>query len=135
MKKLFTFVILIMTTGFIQAHEGHDKVPGAQISKMVPPGQVKTTSHMFVEVKEEKGTVKVLVFDHDRNDIPTKDVGIVASVKFPRKSKSEKVDFKVVGNMFEAQVDAKNSHRYTLDMTVTHGGKSEKMSFNIEPQQ
>jgi hypothetical protein len=135
MKKLIILVALTMSFCLAQAHEGHDNVPGAQISKMVPPGQVKATSHMFVELKEEKGTVKVLVFDHDKNDIPTKDVGIVASVKFPRKSKSEKVDFAPVGNMFEAKIDAKNSHRYTIDMTVTHGGKPEKMSFNIEPQQ
>lgn len=135
MNKILIFAALIMSFGAAQAHEGHDKVPGAQISKMVPPGQVKTTSHMFVEVKEEKGTVKVLVFDHDKNDIPTKDVGIIASVLFPRKSKPEKVNFAPVGNMFEAKIDAKNSHRYTLNMTVTHGGKPEKMSFNIEPQQ
>lgn len=126
---------LTVLLGIAHAHEGHDKVPGAQISKMVPPGQVQVTSHMYVEVKEEKGTVKVLVFDHDKKDIPTKDVGIVASVKFPRKSKSEKVDFIPVENMYEAKIDAKNSHRYTLDMTVTHGGKLEKMSFSIEPQQ
>ncbi len=135
MNTFFLLAALIFSSGLAQAHEGHDKVPGAQISKMIPPGQVKTTSHMFVEVREEKGTVKVLVFDHDKNDIPTKDVGIVASVKFPRKPKSEKVDFVPVGNLFEAIIDAKNSHRYTLDMTVTHDGKPEKMSFNIEPQQ
>lgn len=135
MNKLFIFTSLILSFGLALAHEGHDKVPGSQISKMVPPGQVKTTSHMFVEVKEEKGIVKVLVFDHDKKDIPPTDLKIAGSVKFPRKPKAEKIEFAPVGNMFEAKVDAKNSHRYTLDMTVSHAGKSEKMSFNIEPQQ
>jgi hypothetical protein len=135
MKQLLISAVLFLTISIVHAHEGHDNVPGAQVSKMVPPGQVKATSHMYVEVKEEKGTVKILVFDHDKKDIPTKDVGIVALVKFPRKPKPEKVDFLPVDNMFEAKIDAKNSHRYTLDLTVTHSGKPEKMSFNIEPQQ
>lgn len=135
MKQLLISAVLFFTISIVHAHEGHDNVPGAQVSKMVPPGQVKATSHMYVEVKEEKRTVKILVFDHDKKDIPTKDVGIVASVKFPRKPKPEKVDFLPVDNMFEAKIDAKNSHRYTLDLTVTHSGKPEKMSFNIEPQQ
>ncbi|GEM_PF-2350626 len=134
MNKLFIFTALILSFQMSRAHEGHDKLPSAQISKMVPPGQVKMTPHLFVEVKEEKGTVKVLVFDHDKKDIPTKEVVIAAFIKFPRGSKSEKVNFYPVDNMFEAKIDAKNTHRYILNMTVSYGGKSEKMTFNIEPQ-
>ena len=134
MKKIICiFTLLASIAAF--AHEGHDNVPGAQVSKMIPPGQVKTTSHMFVEVKEEKGTVKVLIFDHEKKDIPLSDLKIEGSVKFPRIPKAETVKFQAAGNMFEAKVDAKSSYRYTLDLKVTHSGKVENMSFNIEPQQ
>lgn len=134
MKKIICIFSLLASIAAF-AHEGHDNVPGAQVSKMVPPGQVKATSHMFVEVKEEKGTIKVLIFDHEKKDIPLSDLKLEGSIKFPRKQKAETVKFQPAGNMFEAKIDTKNSYRYTLDLKVTHSGKVENLSFNIEPQQ
>ncbi len=141
MKQLILSAALFLAIGTAHAHEGHDNVPGAQTSKMSPPGQVKTTSRMFIEVREEKGTVKLLAFEHDKKDLklselnPPADLKIVGSVKFPKKSKAEEVKFLPSGNLFEAKIDAKNSYRYTLDLILTFSGKSEKVSFNIEPQQ
>lgn len=134
MNKLIIFITLILSLEVVMAHEGHFNVPGVQISKMIPPGQVKATSNLFVEVKEEKGIVKVLIFDHDKKDIPLNDLKITGLVKFPRKTKTEEAKFIAKDNMFEAKIDAKHSHRYTLELTVTFAGKTEKMNFNIEPQ-
>ena len=38
-------------------------------------------------------------------------------------------------NFLESKVDAKGSHRYTVDLKVTYKGKTENVSFNVEPQE
>lgn len=115
------------------AHEGHDKVPNAQIAKMSPPGIVKTTSELFIEVQEINGKIRILIYDHDKKDIPPNELALTGVVKYPRKHPVQKVGFSTVDSFFETKIDSKGSHRYTLELEVIFRGKKIPLSFNIEP--
>lgn len=131
MKKIiYMFTLLVSMSTF--AHEGHDKTPGA----LAAPhgGVVKGTDHIYIEVVSGPNEVKVYPLNHDMKPVPVADVKLDAKMSIPRKNKSETVKFTTQADYFSAKVDAKGAHRYDLDVTVTHGGKTEKLKFNVEPQ-
>jgi len=53
----------------------------------------------------------------------------------PRKNKTQVLKFTAQDDHFAAKVDAKGAYRYDLEASVTHGGKTEKIKFSVEPQQ
>lgn len=132
MKQLILFSTMFLALGSANAHEGHDKTPGA----LAAPhgGIIKGTEHIYLELVTESGGVKIYPLDHDTKAIPVADVKLEGKMSVPRKNKAEAVTFAVDGDHFVAKVDAKGAHRYDLDVTVTHGGKPEKLKFSVEPQ-
>lgn len=132
MKKIFMISALIFSFGITHAHEGHDKTPGA----LAAPhgGMIKGVDHIHLELVSDSTGVKIYPLDHDMKAIPLADVKIEAKMSIPRKSKSEPVKFSAEDDHFIAKINAKGAHRYDLDVTVTHGGKVEKLKFNVEPQ-
>ena len=131
--KLLTFLFAsLLALNFAWSHEGHDKTPGA----LAAPhgGLIKGTDHLYVELVSNQDGLKVYPLDHNMKAIPVADVKIDGKMSIPRKSKSEAVKFSAQSDYFEAKVDAKGAHRYDLDVTVTHGGKAEKVKFSVEPQ-
>lgn len=135
MKKMTSYISLFLALGFslnLFAHEGHDKTPGT----LAAPhgGIIKGTDHIYLEVVSGADGVKLYPLDHDMKAIAVADVKVEAKMSVPRKNKSEPVKFSPEGDHFLAKVDAKGAHRYDLDVTVTHGGKPEKLKFSVEPQ-
>ncbi|MBN8538931.1 MAG: hypothetical protein J0L82_00990 [Deltaproteobacteria bacterium] len=132
MKQLIIFSAIFLALGVASAHEGHDKTPGA----LAAPhgGLVKGTDHIYLELVTESGGIKIYPLNHDTKPIPVADVKLEGKMSVPRKNKAETVKFTVDGDHFVAKVDAKGAHRYDLDITVTHGGKAEKLKFSVEPQ-
>lgn len=132
MKQLMISVAMFMAFSITSAHEGHDKTPGA----LAAPhgGIVKGTDHIYLEVVSGSGEVKIYPLDHDMKPIVVADVKIDAKMTIPRKNKSEVVKFSSQADYFSAKIDAKGAHRYDLDVSVTHGGKTEKLKFSVEPQ-
>ncbi|HRO67577.1 MAG TPA: hypothetical protein PL182_08440 [Pseudobdellovibrionaceae bacterium] len=114
------------------AHEGHDKTPG---SKSAPHGGIiQGTNDLYLELLPTAEGVEIYPLDHDMNPVPLKNVKMKGTMTFPRKTKKEDVTFSDSGDKFLAKIDAKGAHRYTLDLSVTHDGKTEKLKFNVEPK-
>jgi hypothetical protein len=114
------------------AHEGHDKTPGSVTAPH--GGQLKGTSQLYVELVPSTSGVKLYAVDHEMKSIAIKDVKIEGTVSLPKK-KAEKLTLKASESYLEAKVDAKGAHRYTLDLLVGYKGKTETVSFNVEPQE
>lgn len=133
MKSLITTIATLAIGLFILAHEGHDKVPGT----LTAPhgGQIKGTSQLYIELVSDSSGFKLYTADHDLKTIPVKDVKIEGTAKLPKQKQSEKLALNISESFFETKVDAKGSHRYTVDLKVTYKGKTESVSFNVEPQE
>ena len=133
MKSLITTIASLVIGMTAVAHEGHDKTPGT----LTAPhgGQLKGTSQLYVELVSDSAGFKVYTVDHDLKTIPIKDVKIDGTVKLPKQKKSDKLNFKVSESFLESKFDAKGSHRYTVDLKVIYKGKTEDISFNVEPQE
>lgn len=132
MRQLILFAAMFLALDVAVAHEGHDKTPGT----LAAPhgGVVKGTDHIYLELVAESAGIKIYPLDHETKAIPVADIKIEGKMSVPRKNKLETVKFTVSGDHFAAKVDAKGAHRYDLDVTVTHGGKAEKLKFSVEPQ-
>lgn len=132
MKRVIPILATLFFSFGVLAHEGHDKSPGAVAAPH--GGVVQGTSHIYLELVTKSDGVHVFPFDHDMKLIPLKDVKLEGTMALPKKGKSEAVKFTPEGDAFTAKIDAKGAHRYTLDLSVVHGGKKEKVKFNVEPQ-
>lgn len=120
---------LFATPGF--AHEGHDKTPGAISAPH--GGQLKGTSQHYIEVLPESSNIKMYLFTHDLKSVPMENLKIEAYTQLPKQKNKDKLNLKITDNAAEAVVDAKGSHRYTLEVKLTEKNKSELVKFNIEP--
>lgn len=131
MKKM-AFLLSLFIGFAATAHEGHDKSPG----QIAAPhgGVVQGTSHIYLELVSQSGGIQIFPFDHEMKPVLPKDVKIEGTMTLPKKNKSEAVKFSQDGEGFVSKIDAKGTHRYTLDVLVTHEGKKEKVKFNVEPQ-
>lgn len=132
MKQIFIFLTLIFSFIIVNAHEGHDKTPGYQSSR--PGGTIKGTDHIYLELVSDQGSVKLYPMDHDKKPIPLSDIKMEGKMTIPRKNTTQVLKFTTQNDHIAAKVDAKGAHRYDLEVTVTHGGKSEKLKFSVEPQ-
>lgn len=132
MKKLFLTALLALGIAPAHAHEGHNKTPGATAAPH--GGMMKGTDSLYLELVGVKNGVKIYPLDHDSKPLPVGDVKITGTFVIPRKTKSETVNFKAEADHFSAVIDAKGAYRYDLAVTVTHGGKSEKLKFTVEPK-
>lgn len=132
MKNIYKIFCMCMIGFQAFAHEGHDKTPGAVAAPH--GGQLKGTSQLYVELVPSTNGVKLYAVDHEMKSIAIKDVKIEGTVSLPKK-KAEKLALKASESYLEAKVDAKGAHRYTLDLQVGYKGKTETVSFNVEPQE
>lgn len=133
MKSLLTTLATLVIGFAAFAHEGHDKTPGT----LTAPhgGQLKGTSQLYVELVSDSTGFKLYTVDHELKTIPVKDVKIEGTAKLPKQKQSEKLALNTSESFLETKVDAKGSHRYTVDLKVTYKGKTENVSFNVEPQE
>lgn len=132
MRKLLTvFIGCLLTSVLSFAHEGHNKTPGS----LAAPhgGKVKGTSELYIELVSDAEGFKIYLFDHDMKAIPSKDLKIDATIQFPKKSKSETIKLTQADDFYGAKVDSKGAHRYTLELKIGFAGKTEKLSFTVEP--
>lgn len=133
MKSFVTTIATLLIGLLALAHEGHDKTPGAVTAPH--GGQLKGTSQLYVELVSDSAGFKIYTVDHDLKTIPVKDVKIEGTAKLPKQKQSEKIALSTAESFLEAKVNAKGSHRYTVDLKVIYKGKTENVSFNVEPQE
>lgn len=131
---ILTFLILGLITSwdFVQAHEGHDALPGA--IQAPHGGTVKGVTLLYIELVNDSSGIKLYPLTHELSSISLKDISIVAAVQIPKKKK-QTIKLDIVNDHFEAKPRIKGIHRYLLELTVDYKGKKEKVTFQIEPPQ
>lgn len=132
MRKLISVLTTILIPSILLAHEGHDKSPGAVAAPH--GGTVQVGSQIILELVSKNDGVEIYAFDHDMKPLNTKDVKVEGKMSLPKKSKAEVLKFTAEGEAFAAKINAKGTHRYTLDLVASYAGKKEKIKFSVEPQ-
>lgn len=125
-------LITLFVPLFALAHEGHDKAPGAVNAPH--GGLIQGTNQMYLELVMQKDGIKLFPFTHDLKPIALNEIKVEGNILFPKKTKGTAVKFIQSEDSLLANIDAKGSHRYTLDLTISYQGKKEKTKFNVEPQ-
>jgi hypothetical protein len=135
MKIVFLLGSLLLLSVAGLAHEGHDHDAPTTI-KPVKGGVVKALDEAKVEVVAKGKNVKIYVFDKDMKAAPSARFTILAKTALPRGKKEEDLALTAKENFFEAEYDAKGSHRYTLKLAVTDANikRTDQLSFTIEPR-
>jgi hypothetical protein len=130
MKFLLTAALIALASQFTLAHEGH-KIPGS----IAAPhgGLLKAAGSIYLELVTSKDGIKVYPVDHEMKALALTGLKLEGKVLFPKKIKSEAVQFATEADAFTAKVDAKGAHRYTLNLEVTADGKKNLVKFNVEP--
>ncbi len=121
------------------AGEGHDHGPGqVQPTK----GGVIMKGHKFyLEVVGSKKDVKFYPLKQvDPKSmmlapIPLKDVKLTATYTLPRGKNKETIAIKNGTDSFVGTIDAKNSHRYQVDVAIETMGEKENLTYQVEPQE
>jgi hypothetical protein len=127
--SILTCMVLALSSAAF-GHDGHK----APTQAMAPNGgSMKGTKNLFVEVVYDGGKLKIFLFDHDMKKVTPSTVKVSASFKLPKASKSSDLKLTQVGDSLESSVDVKGSHRFSVNLTIVQDGKSDKLSFNIEP--
>lgn len=145
MKKIFNSVVLAFMTTLLfiavtaqhsGAHEGHD-VPGSVQAQH--GGAVKATKSLYLELSQEENTLKIYPMTHDFKSIPLKEVQIEATVQLPKAKVKNQLKLveqsgdDAAQSHFRGSFDAKGAHRYTLVVKSRYQGKSESVTFQVEP--
>jgi hypothetical protein len=131
MKFFLAVTLIAMASPLAMAHEGHDKSPGMVAAPH--GGIIKAAGSIYLELVSNKDGVKIYPVDHDMKAVAVTVIQLDGKVLFPKKIKPEAVQFTTEGDAFTAKINAKGSHRYTLNLDVTANGKKESLKFNVEP--
>lgn len=131
----YLLIALALVSAPALAHEGHNH--DAPTTIQAPKGGVvKALDEARVEVVAKGKDIKIYVYDKDMKPRDAAGLRIVATAELPRNKKSDAVAFQPKGNQFEGTYDAKGAHRYALKLSVTDTktGRTDNLSFNIEPR-
>jgi hypothetical protein len=137
--KMILLTITALISLQVFAHDGHTHGPG-----QVQPtkgGVIMKGEKFYLEVVGTKNEVKFYPLKQvDPKSmmltaIPLKDVKLSAVYTLPRGKKNEAIAITNAADHFVGKVDAKNSHRYQVDVTISTMGENEKLTYQIEPQE
>jgi hypothetical protein len=130
MKSLIQITILGVLIGFSAfAHEGHDH--GAPSFQAPRGGILKSALDYHFELVRDKNTVQIYAYDQAGKELPTNKFKTTAELELPRQKKTglPLVDKKT---NWEATVDAKGAHRFTLKLNLEAGNEKDYVSFTVE---
>ena len=134
---LLTITVLISLQAF--SHDGHTH--GAGQVQPTKGGVIMKGEKFYLEVVGTKSEVKFYPLKQVDpksmmlTPIPLKDVKLSAVYTLPRGKKNESVAITSAADHFVGKVDAKSSHRYQVDVTISTMGENEKLTYQIEPQE
>ena len=133
MKKIMIALALFCAPAL--AHEGHNHDAPA-IVQAPKGGMVKALDEARLEMVAKGKEIKIYVYDKEMKPRDAAGFKIVATAELPRNKKIDSVNFEAKGSQFEGTYDAKGAHRYALKLSVTDSktGRTDKLSFNIEPR-
>lgn len=135
MKRILSVILISAFSLTTFAHEGHDGPSGLQ----APHGGVaKPGKQINLELVQEGSSIKLYPISHEGKALDTKTVTLKATAKIPKKGKnaaqSKALTLKAESEGFSSEVDMKGSHRFELEVEAASGGKTDKFTFQVEPQ-
>lgn len=129
---MFNKIILIMiviSSLYVRAHEGHNIVPGSL--KANHGGIVQAGKEINLEYVISGTEVKLYPLSHDGQDLTNTEVKLVAKTKLP-KGQLEAIKLDVQGGVSVAKVDFKNAYRVEMNVEAEHQGKKSIFKFQVE---
>lgn len=141
MRKLITvavsiFSVLSLTAG---AHEGHDHGPGKV--PLQKGGVMRSLETVNLELVYSNNSIQIYPFETKQDPKNPGKLKSAELAKFPvtatielPKSKPQKLELKQSGDHWEAFVDSKGAHRFTVLLAITQGGHNDKVKWTIEPK-
>lgn len=124
--KFSIIVSLFLANLCLFAHEGHDKVPGA--NQGLYGGVVAGNSRYFLELVNESGNIKIFPMTHEKKTVDPKSLKIKIKAINPQKKPlpASVVEGK---DHFVVKVVAQGSYRYTIIVDIDGG----PITFQVEP--
>ena len=133
MKALIIGILVnLVSASLAFAHEGHDHAPG--VVQAPHGGTVKQGKEFSVELVTSENDVTIYPLTRELTAIPVTDVKLKAMYQLPKK-KMEAVTFSNHDDHFMATIDAKGAYKYSLNLSLTYQGKTQKVVFQVEKQQ
>jgi hypothetical protein len=128
-KIIISGLFLLIATN-LSAHEGEHGPSTVQAPK---GGVIRSLETVHLELLSKGSTVQIYLYDVNLKPADVSKYPVSATVTLPKK-KAEPITFQPKGDHWEAVVDAKGSHRYSLELNITQGGHNDKVKFTVEPK-
>lgn len=129
MKQFLTILFLFSISITTKAHEGHDH--GAATFQPPKGGVIQTSMQGHFELVNQGNKIQLYVYDNKGTAKETKGLTLTTELELPRK-KAEKISLTDKGTHWEADIDSKGAHRFTLKITIDDGKDKDYVKFTIE---
>jgi hypothetical protein len=130
MLKIIISGLTFLVATNLFAHEGDHGPSSVQAPK---GGVIRSLETVHLELLSKGSTVQIYVYNPNLKPDDVSKYPVSATVTFPKK-KAEPIILEPKGNHWEAVVDTKGAHRYTLELTIKQGGHDDKVKFTVEPK-
>lgn len=131
MYRLTFLTVFFVFANFLQAHEGDHHAPS---SVQAPNGGIiQSLESIHLELLTKGNVLQVYVYNSDLTPADVSKYPISAKIVFPKK-KSQVIVLTPNKNYWEASVDAKGAHRFTLEISIKQAGHNDKIKFTVEPK-
>lgn len=127
-KRVLVLVMLITST-FVTAHEGHNQTPGTL--KSLHGGLVLGGKQLNLETIISGNIVTIYPVSHEGTDVAVKKVTIKGTAK-PKKGKPYPIVFTTNKDNFSTTVDLKGANRLPIELVVVVDGKSDSFKIQVE---
>ncbi len=129
MIKVMILAALMALSVSVNAHEGHDAVPGA--IKANHGGTVKAGKEINLEYVVTGTEVKMYPVSHDGKDLSPTDVKLTVTAKAP-KGKADAVKVENKDGAFVGSIDFKSAYRMEVSVDATVANKKSTFKFQVE---
>lgn len=131
MKTLRTIlaaaVLVISTT--VLASPDHDH--GAPTFQPPKGGILKSTHMAHFELVKSANSVSLYAYNKEGKALPTKGLKVSADLELPRQ-KPTPVSLTDKETHWEATIDSKSAHRYSLKVKIDDGKEKDNVKFTVE---
>jgi hypothetical protein len=131
MSKVTFLTVFFVFTSLIHAHEGDHH---AKSSVQAPNGGIiQSLESVHLELLTKGDMLQVYIYNTDLTPADVSKYPVSAKVIFPKK-KPQSIVLTPKINHWETTVNAKGSHRFTLEISIKQAGHQDKVKFTVEPK-
>lgn len=128
---LAIFCLLANAPLVTSAHSGHEHRP--DVAQAPQGGQMKDLKNMHMELLVQGTVIKIYAYNKDMSPLDPGKISAKATVTLPKK-KPEPLALAVEADHWKGVFDPKNTHRYTVEISVLEDGSDDKARWVVEPR-